>query len=651
MEHVALELQGMAGIDAGFGRARETSKSGQYKVILGMPHDALSPIALELSRDLLMAAINNEPFDVGQAVEHLHDLADRLLLGPSTGCIAMAAQARGIPQIRLNEGNLVQLGYGAAQRRIWTAETDQTSAIAEGISRDKDLTKSLLSACGVPVPEGRLTHDADDAWEAAQDIGLPVVVKPQDGNHGRGVFVNLRDEAAVRAAYEVAREEGSAVLVERFIEGNEHRLLVVGGKVVAAAMGEAATVTGDAVHSVASLIELQLNSDPRRGTTQDTPFNRIHVDSAVHLELKQQGLTPESVPAQGVRVLVQRMGSVGMDITEKVHPQVAAVAALAARIVGLDIAGIDLVSLDIGKPLSQTKGAIVEVNAGPGLLMHLRPSAGSPRPVGEAIVEQLFAQGRSARIPVIGVAGTQTDPWLAPLIAHLIQMSGVNTALACTSGLYLGRRKARGGDCTRFDIAQQAVINRLSEAAVIETNAERLAVEGLPYDRCRIGVVTSLDVSQQMPQHWIDSEDLMIRVMRTQVDVVLKDGASVLNAHDDHVVELAPLSDGEVVFYATDATLPAVQVHLAQGGKAVLREGQSVVLAEGGNVQRLNFSGKALVRMERLSLLGAVLPALATAWAMGVGIDVMRTAIASFEGPGQVAASGGSSAASALSAL
>src|SRR5574343_930817 len=409
MEHVTLELLSLAGVPGGFGRARDGGRRGVYKVIIYNLHDDVTRLAIETGRDLIMAAIEDRPFDVAAAVEALKDLAEDRLLGPSTGSIVAAAQARNIPTIRLADNNLVQLGYGFKQRRIWTAETDQTSAIAETISRDKDLTKSLLKACGVPVPEGCVVETADEAWEAAQDIGLPVVVKPSDGNHGRGVFTNLMTEAEVRTAFAVAVDDGSSVIVERCIPGNEHRLLVVGGKTVAAARGDFAFVTGDGQSTIEQLIETQINSSPSRGPAEENTLNFVRVDSAVRLELERQGLTAQSVPDKGRDVLIQRNGNVSIDITDQVHQDVADTVALAARVVGLDVAGIDLVCEDISKPLADQRGAIVEVNAGPGLLMHLRPSAGTPRPVGEAIVDYLFPPEQDFNLPIVGILVLPSD--------------------------------------------------------------------------------------------------------------------------------------------------------------------------------------------------------------------------------------------------
>ena len=587
LEHVTLELQNLAGLRGGFGKARETSTRGVYKVVVRAWQEQVTRAALQEARDLVMAAIEDRPYDVPAAVSKLRGLIDQHCLGPSTACIVDAADDRDIPYIRLFEGNLVQFGYGSAQRRIWTAETDRTGAIAEGISRDKDLTKELLSTCGVPVPEGRLVDSAEDAWAAAEDIGLPVVVKPYDGNHGRGVFTNLVTREEVESAYRVAVDEGSGVIVERFVLGNEHRLLVVGDRMVAAAAGEPAWVTGDGKSTIAELIDSQINTDPRRGRTENHPLNPVRLDSAARLEIARQGLSEDGVPAEGQRVLVQRSGNVAFDVTDRVHPSVAATVTLAARIVGLDIAGVDLVAEDISRPLDEQRGAIVEVNAGPGLLMHLKPADGAPRPVGRAIVDHLFPEGDSGRIPIVGVTGTNGKTVVARLVARLLHLSGKRTGLACSEGLYLDRRLVQKGDRADFDSGTRLLMNRNLDAAVIENDSGVILGQGLSYDRCQVGVVTNIDDADHLGDFDINDTERMFNVFRTQVDVVLPTGAAVLNARDPRVVEMAELSDGAVIFFGIDPALPAITAHLQQDGRAVFVRDGGIVLAQGAHEERL----------------------------------------------------------------
>jgi cyanophycin synthetase len=645
LEHVTLELQNLAGMPGGFGKARETPVRGVYKVIVRAWHEQVTRAALLAARDLVMAAIEDRPFDVEAAVEKLRDLVDDHCLGPSTACIVDAADDRDIPSIRLSDGNLVQLGYGARQRRIWTAETDRTSAIAESISRDKDLTKSLLQSCGVPVPEGRMVESADDAWEAAEDIGVPVVVKPYDGNHGRGVFTNLMTREEVETAYAVAIEEGSGVIVERFVSGNEHRLLVVGGRVAAAAMGETATVVGDGRSTIEALIDSQINSDPRRGSTEDHPLNPVRLDSAARLELKRQGYADGSaVPPAGRSVLIQRNGNVAFDVTDRVHPSVAAHASLAARVVGLDIAGVDLVAEDISRPLDEQRGAIVEVNAGPGLLMHIRPAQGEPRPVGRAIVDHLFPEKDGVpddgRIPIVGITGTNGKTVVAKLVAQLLQLSGKHTGLGCSDGLYLDRRQVEAGDRgdrAAWDACHRILMNRAVEAAVFESDSGMILSQGLPYDRCQVGVVTNFGAPDHLDDFYVEDEDRMYNVLRTQVDVVLKTGVAVLNAADARLVEMAELCDGDVILFALSADLPAIAAHRAAGKRAVFVRDGKVVLANGPDEQALagvadiplTYAGRVPFQVEN------VLAAVATGWALGISNELIRAGIVTFDA-GQV---------------
>jgi cyanophycin synthetase len=591
LEHVVIELLNLAGMPTGFGQTRSTSQHGVYRMVFRARDEQVARTALTAGHALLMAAINDEPFDVAAAVDQVREHIDDFYLGPSTAAIVGAATDRRIPHIRLNDGNLVQLGYGAAQRRIWTAETDLTSAIAEGISRDKDLTKSLLKSCGVPVPEGEVVTTAQAAWEAAQDIGLPVVVKPSDGNHGRGVSLDLNSREDVEAAFKLAEQHGSEVLVERYVRGDEHRILVVGGKVVAAARGESAWVTGDGRASVIALIDAQLNTDPRRGQTEDFPLNRINIeeDEVVQLDLQRQGLSPHAVPAEGRRVLIQRNGNVAIDCTDQVHPDVAYLVGLAARVVGLDIAGVDVVAEDISKPLLAQRGAVVEVNAGPGLLMHLKPAEGLPRPVGKAIVDHLFDEDASGRVPIIGVAGSQGTNNIARLTAWLLHLSGKHVGLACREGLYLGSRRVEAGDRANWAAGQRLLMNREVDAIVLENGAASILNDGLAYDRCAVGVVTDLlgseaPVDASLAEHDIHEPGQLFKVLRTQVDVVLPDGVAVLNAADERLIEMASLCDGEVIFYDLDHHNPAMVAHRAKGGRTVSIEGHHVLLTHNGHM-------------------------------------------------------------------
>ena len=578
MEHTIIELLNMAGMPAEFGQTRSVSQRGVYRMVFRCPEESVAHVALNQGHALIMAAINNLPFDVQAAVEAIKAEIENRYLGPSTASIVNAAAVRRIPFIRLNDGNLVQLGYGAAQRRVWSTETDKTSAIGFGIAEDKDLSKQLLKACGVPVPEWELVKSADDAWEEADYMGLPVTVKPYNSNKGEGVSVNLNSEAEVRAAYDEARKLTRYVMVERFVPGHVHRLLVVGGKVVAASRGE-------------------------YPNGQHDPRAKV----------------------------------VTVDCTDDVHPEVAYMAALSAKVVGLDIAGVDLVCQDISKPLEAQGGAILEVNGGPGLLMHLKPSVGVARPVGQAIVEHLFpsedgdSEGLAARIPVVGIAGTRHNAFIARLVGWLLQLSGKRTGVASSEGTFLEGRLTQKGDNTNWHAAHRLLVNRLAEAAVIQTSARSILEEGLAYDRCQVGVVTDMDGYEALANHDIHEAEQMTRVLRTQIDVVLTRGAGVLNADDAQTADLARLCDGQVLFYSLDASNATVAAHREAGGRAVLLKGEEVVLVQ-DSTERVLGTLTALRPVNGFEPdHAALLAAVATAWALDITPELIAAGIKTFD--------------------
>ncbi|MFZ6687129.1 cyanophycin synthetase [Undibacterium sp. SXout11W] len=633
LEHVVLELQNLAGMRTGFGQTRSTHLVGVYKMAFRTREEQVGRAALNAGRELLMAAIEDQAFDIAAKVSELRELVDDRCLGPSTANIVDAATARKIPSIRLTDGNLVQLGYGAAQRRIWTAETDRTSAIAEGIASDKDLTKTLLKSCGVPVPEGCIVRSAEEAWDEAQDIGLPVVVKPYDGNHGRGVSLNLMTQADVEAAYHLAARKGDSksVIVERFIAGDEHRILVVGKKVVAAAKGESLWVVGNGKSNVKQLVDEQINIDPRRGTGEDSPLNALDPEygAEILLELKRQGMDAFSIPVDGQRVLIQPNGNVAMDVTDTIHPEVAAAATLAARIVGLDIAGVDLVAEDISKPLSQQRGAIIEVNASPGLLAHIKPANGEGREVGKAIVEHLFAPEESGRIQIVGVAGTRNASLISRLIGALLHMNNMQTGVASSQGLYLNKRLVTEGNCATWESGQRLLINRNVQAAVFETNARTILTDGLAYDKCSVGVVTDLDGHTELADFYIQDADQMYKIMRTQVDVILPDGVAVLNASEPAVVELAELCDGKVIYYALDATLPVIVKHREEGERVVFVRDQNIVLANGAEETAL--LPLSSLKPAKAAQPESILAAVAAAWALNIDPELIEAGLRTFD--------------------
>lgn len=660
LEHVTLELQNLAGMKGGFGRARETSVRGVYHVAVSAWHAEITKTAMYSARELILAAMNfaqlpSPSFDVSGVIDKIRDMVDSLWLGPSTACIVDAAKARNIPIIRLlNKGNLVQLGYGSKCHHIWTAETDRTPAIAESISRDKDLTKTLLQSCGVPVPQGYIVSSAEEAWEVAEDIGLPVVVKPCDGNHGRGVFIELSKREQIEAAYHVALSEGTEVLVEKFVPGIEHRVLVVGGKLVAATRGDSVSVVGDGSSTVSELIESQINADPRRGNTEDHPLNLIRLDSAAKMEIAHQGFDSDSIIPSGVTVLIQRNGNHAFDVTDEVHPSTAVAASLAARIIGLDIAGIDLVVNDISRPLNEQDGAIVEVNAGPSLLMHIKPAVGTPRPVGKAIVENLFPNQDNGRIPVVGVSGSYGKTAVASLIAKLLILSGKKTGLACTDGLYLDYRQIDKKDSANWISTNRTLMNPIAEAAVFENGFETLLNEGLAYDSCQVGVITNIDPNRYIGRNDIETPKQVFTVFRTQIDIVtptsaavddvekdirLPIGAAVLNALDEMTPDLVELCHGEIIFFSSEPKSPIIAQHCLNGTgptknkRAVLLRKNKIVLTTGSDeisLIKLPETFSESPSKSNTHEIENILATVAAAWALGLEKDLIRMGIESF---------------------
>ncbi|MDQ5918202.1 MAG: cyanophycin synthetase, partial [Pseudomonadota bacterium] len=406
-----------------------------------------------------------------------------------------------------------------------------------------------------------------------------------------------------------------------------------GGKLVAANRGDMVVVTGDGKSTVQELLAIQINTDPRRGPTEKHPLSIIRIDSAARIELSRQGLEAESIPVEGREVLVQRNANHAFDVTDEVHPETAAAASLAARIVGLDIAGIDLVALDISKPLAEQGGAIVEVNAGPSLLMHLKPGVGKPRPVGQAIVEHLFPKETSGRIPVVGITGSQGKTAVANLLGHLLQLTGKHVGVACSDGLFLGRRQVETRNCANWKSARRLLMARAVEAAVLENGAATIFGEGLAYDRCQVGVVTNLLHADGLEAYDVQDTDQVYKALRTQIDVVLKGGAAVLNAADEQVAGMAELSDGEVLFFGIDPDLPMLVEHRG-------KEGRSVYVRDGYLTLAMGDDEEPLVDIAMLTTTPAgcppyqienLLAAVAAAWALDLPADMIRTGVLTYE--------------------
>ncbi|NLZ12413.1 MAG: cyanophycin synthetase, partial [Alcaligenaceae bacterium] len=552
LANAALRLQALAGCPVSFFRVSPTLEHGLFQVVVEYTEEDVGRQALDDARALCEAALSDQPFDVPAVLARLRELDEDVRLGPSTGAIVQAAHRRGVPYHRLTQGSLVQFGWGRKQRRIQAAETDRTSAIAEAIAQDKELTKRMLASAGISVPEGQIATDADQAWQVAQAVGLPVVVKPRDGNQGKGVAVNLQSREAVLEAFEVASAICDDVIVERYFPGHDFRLLVVGNQLVAAARRDPPQVIGDGVHTVAQLVDV-VNADPARGEGHGTSLTRIRIDDEIaRSTLARQGYTADSIPDNGVLVALRSnanlsTGGSATDVTDQVHPELAEVAVAAARMVGLDICGIDLVAQNVFEPLTKDNGCIVEVNAAPGLRMHLAPSFGKPRLVGEAIVDHMYAPGENGRIPIVAVAGTNGKTTTTRLVAHLLGVNGQCVGMTNSDGVYVGSQCIDTGDCSGPRSARHVLLHPYVDAAVFETARGGILREGLAFDRCDVAVVTNIGVGDHLGLNYITTVEDLAAVKRVIVENVASTGTAVLNAVDPIVAGMATNCPGQVI--------------------------------------------------------------------------------------------------------
>ncbi|MBD9405736.1 cyanophycin synthetase [Acidovorax sp. ACV02] len=634
LQTAALALQAQAGCPVTFARTTATSDVGVYQVVVEYSEEAVGRKAFEDAQQLIQAALGNGSFDAEKAVADLRELDEDERLGPSTGSIVEAAVARGIPYRRLTRGSLVQFGWGSKQRRIQAAEVDSTSAVAESIGQDKDLTKRLLHAAGVPVPLGKPVETVDEAWEVALKVGLPVVVKPQDGNQGKGVTVNITDRAQLEEAYKNAADYGT-VMVERFLPGHDFRLLVVGDQLVAAARREPPQVLGDGEHTVRQLVDV-VNQDPRRGEGHATSLTKIRLDDIAVARLAMQGLTPESVPEKGQRVILRNnanlsTGGTATDVTDDVHPEVAARAVAAAQMVGLHICGVDMVAETVLRPLEEQGGGFVEVNAAPGLRMHLAPSYGKPRNVGQAMVDKLFAPGDDGRIPTVAVTGTNGKTTTARLIAHLFTAQGLRVGMTNTDGVYVNGRQIDSGDCSGPKSARNVLLHPEVDAAVFETARGGILREGLGFDRCQVAVVTNIGAGDHLGLNYITTVEDLAVLKRVIVQNVAPTGYAVLNAADPIVAAMASACPGKVIYFASDRHHPVMVTHRAQGHRTVYVDGDSIVASEGSWRETIHLRDVPITRNGKIGFqVENVMASVAAAWGVGMPWQTIRRGLSGF---------------------
>ena len=636
LETITLWLQQQASCPVNFSCTVPVAEEpGTCQVVVEYSEERTGRMALGLAADCCIATMHDTPFDLAAALSRLRELSEEIRPGPSTRSIINAAMARGIPCRRLTEGSLVQLGWGSRQQRIQAAETGTTSAIAESIAQDKDLTRILLQAAGIPVPAGRPVSGAEDAWTAACEVAGPVVVKPQDGNQGKGVAVNLSGRAAIEAAYHVAAQFSDRVVVERFIPGIDYRMLVIGNRLVAAARRDPPQVTGDGVHTVNQLVE-QINADQRRSAGHATSLTHIRLDDIALGCLSDSGLTPDAVPDRGRRVILRNnanlsTGGTATDVTDAVHPALATCAILAAKMVNLDICGIDVICENVSLSPEEQHCAIVEVNAAPGLRMHLQPSSGKPRAVGEAIVASMFADHDNARIPVIAVAGTNGKTTTTRLIASILEQQGLRTGMTCTDGAFVGSQRIDTGDCSGPKSASNILLHPDVDAAVFETARGGILREGLGFDHCQVAVVTNIGQGDHLGMSYIHTASDLAAVKRVIVQNVMPvTGVAVLNAADPLVAAMADSCPGRTLFFSRQSC-PLIAHLKLQQERVIYLDGNTIV-ASGDNAEHriplgeipVTCNGTIGFQVEN------AMAAIGAAWSLNLDWQVIRAGLASF---------------------
>ena len=643
LQFAALRLQAQAGCPVTFSRTSATREPGLFQVVFEYTEEAVGRLALQLAESLCNAARADAPFDLDAALTQLRALDEDIRMGPSTGAIAEAARSRGIPMRRLTEGSLIQFGWGSRARRIQAAEIDATSAISESIAQDKELTKKLLAAAGVPVPEGRVVRSAEEAWEAMRDLASPVVVKPRDGNQGKGVTVNIVSRDHLEVAFNAASQFSSNVLVERFIPGHDHRLLVIGDRLIAAARRDPPHVIGDGVQTIRQLVE-EINRDPRRGEGHATSLTKIRLDEIAHARMRVQGYEADSIPPKGARVVLRNnanlsTGGSATDVTDDVHPDLAARAIEAAQMVGLEIAGVDVVCQTVQQSLEEQGGAIVEVNAAPGLRMHISPSYGKGREVGEAIVRLVYGEADNGRIPVVAVTGTNGKTTTVRLISHLLAQAGLRVGMTNTDGVYVNGVQTDSGDCAGPRSARNVLAHPEVDAAVFETARGGILREGLGFDRCQVAVVTNVGRGDHLGMNHIDSIEDLALLKRVIVSNVAVDGFAVLNASDPLVAAMQPACPGSTILFARDGSLPAMKRQAATGQRTVRIENNAIVAMQGASaVHRIDLARVPLTGAGSIPFqVDNAMAALAAAWALSLDWAVIAAGLTSFDSdPGTV---------------
>ncbi|MEM9450983.1 MAG: cyanophycin synthetase [Cyanobacteria bacterium P01_E01_bin.6] len=640
MEHVALELQTLAGMPVGFGRTRETATPGIYQVVFQYQYEQAGRYAARAAYRLcesIVATGHYSAEELEQDIRDLIEMREQNALGPSTEAIVQEAVNQGIPWAELEARAMIQFGYGIFQKRVQATLSSQTGILGVELACDKENTKRILRDAGVPVPKGDVIHFFDELQQAIDDVGgYPIVIKPMDGNHGRGITINIENWEQAAAAYDAAKAVSRGVIVERFYQGRDHRVLVVNHKVIAVAERIPAHVIGDGKSTVSELIE-ETNRDPRRGEGHDNVLTRIQVDRTSWELLDRQGYTLESIPDEGAVCYLKATanlstGGSAIDRTDDIHPINLWIAERVSRIIGLDIAGIDIVTEDISQPLQAVDGVIVEVNAAPGLRMHLCPSQGIPRNVAEPIINMLFPPGQPSRIPIISITGTNGKTTTTRLTAHLFKYTQKTVGYTTTDGIYLGDYLVEQGDTTGPQSAQVILQDPTTEIAVLETARGGILRSGLGFDYCDIGVVLNV-AADHLGIGDIETVEALAHLKSVVVEAVRPDGYAVLNADDPLVSAMAQRVKSNIAYFSMDVNNPVVRSHTQEGGVAAVYENGFISLLKGDWTIRIERAENIPLTMKGRApfQIANALAASMTAYLQGMDVDAIRHGLLSFE--------------------
>ncbi len=605
IEHIALEMQTLAGMETGFGRTRGTGKEGEYFVCFSYIEEEAGVFAARASVKIAEALITGAAYDLASDIMSLREIRENTRLGPSTGCIVEEAAKRGIPYIRLNKNSLVQLGYGVNQKRIRATIASTTSNIAVDIACNKEETKNLLGAAEIPVPKGDVVRTESELQHAIEKIGYPIVIKPIDGNHGKGNTTNIITWEQAQTAFEAAKQYGRNIIVEKYITGFDFRILVIDYKFICAALRTPASIIGDGKNTIQYLID-ETNKDPRRGYGHEKVLTQITIDQFTQKMLDDKGYTLDTIPKKGELVLLKptanlSTGGTSTDVTDEVHPSNIIMCERIAKIIGLDICGIDIMASDLRNPITMNGGSVLEVNAAPGFRMHIDPSVGLPRNVAEPVVDMLFPKGHPGTIPIVAVTGTNGKTTTTRLVAHIAKTAGFKVGYTTSDGVYIQNQLMVKGDCTGPLSTQFVLKDTTVDFAVLECARGGILKNGLAFRNCDVAIVTNIS-ADHIGLGGISSLEQMAKVKAVLPETVINSGYAILNAEDDLVYAMHKGLTCNVAFFSMDEKNPRIVEHCKKGGYASIYENGYITIMKGNWKVRvikvadvpITYGGKAL---------------------------------------------------------